>query len=60
MEHFERISKLYLNVFVEVSELLHVGKGFHASPGSVAKEVNCTGDVEHHWVAEEVVQLTLV
>ena len=52
--------KHYLDVFVEVSELIHVGKGFDTSPGCVAKEVNCTGDVEHHGVAQEEVELGLI
>ena len=52
--------RLYLNVSVQVSELVHVCQSLDASPRVVREEVHWTHYIQHDRIAEQEVQFCLI
>lgn len=48
----ELCSIRYLNILVQVPELLHVGESLDATPAAVGQEVNRTAHIEHSGISQ--------
>ncbi len=55
MSTIELNFKSHLNIFVQVSELVHVGQGLDTSPGRMTQEVHWTGHVQYYGISQEEV-----
>lgn len=51
---------MYLNISIQVSELLHVRESFDSTPAVVGEEIHWTNNIRNGWESKQEVQFTRI